>query len=66
MCIDNEEMWFWIANGQISSVFFTELSTSNTIMARYYHFTFFFVFYSDKKFFVFFVSSIKMYVVVLI
>ena len=44
MCIDIVEIWFGIANGQISSNF-TELSARDTIMAVYYSLTFLFFFY---------------------
>ena len=30
MCIDIVELWFGIANGQISSIFWTELSARDT------------------------------------
>ena len=41
--IDSEEIWFGIANGQISSNF-TGLSACDTIMAGYYSLTFLFFF----------------------
>ena len=43
MCIDIMEIWFGIANGQFSSIFFAELSAHDTIMAGYYSLTFLFV-----------------------
>ena len=39
VCIDIKEIWFGIANGQISSMF-TELSARDMIMAGYYSLTF--------------------------
>ena len=39
MCIDIVEIWFGIANGLITSIF--KLSANHTIMAWYYHFTFY-------------------------
>ena len=39
MCIDIVEIWFGIANGQITSTL-AELSAHYTIMAGYYRFTF--------------------------
>ena len=42
MCIDIAELWFWIANGQISS-FLKKLSACHMIVADYYHFTFLFL-----------------------
>ena len=38
MCIDIVEIWFGIANWQISSI--SELSARHTIVAGYYRFTF--------------------------
>ena len=43
MCIDIVEIWFGIANGQISSIF-TELSACDTTMAGYYNSTFLFIY----------------------
>ena len=45
MCIDIMEIWFGIANGQISSNFY-ELSAHNMIMAGYYILTFLFEYVS--------------------
>ena len=39
ICIDIVKIWFGIANGQISSIFYSELSASDTIMAGYYSLT---------------------------
>ena len=39
MCIDIVEIWFGIANGQITSIFW-QLSSHDTILAGYYWFTF--------------------------
>ena len=41
MCIDIVEIWFVIADGQISSIW-TELSDQDMIMVGYYRFTFLF------------------------
>ena len=35
MCIDIMEVWFGVANGQISSNFYTELSAHDTLLAGY-------------------------------
>ena len=43
ICIDIIEIWFGIANGQISSNFYRVICR-NTIMARYYSLTFLFNF----------------------
>ena len=43
-CIDMKEIWFGIANGQISRQCLTELSAHDTIMARYYSLTFLFTY----------------------
>ena len=40
MCIDIVEIWFGIANRQISSFFFTELSTQDTPIFFQRYFTF--------------------------
>ena len=44
ICIDITEIWFGIANGQISSIL-TELSARNKIIAEYYRLFFFFFFF---------------------
>ena len=46
ICIDIKEIWFWIANGQISSIF--DRSARDKIMAGYYHFTFLFSYILQK------------------
>ena len=49
-CIDMKEIWFWIANGQMSSMFDRVVCPCNTIMAGYYSLTFFFYFLRDMNF----------------
>ena len=39
-CIDMKEIWFLIANGQISSMFDRVICPHNTIMVGYYSLTF--------------------------
>ena len=41
MCIDIVEVWFWIANGQISSIF-RELPARDTTVTGYNSLTFLF------------------------
>ena len=41
-CIDMKEIWFGIANRQISSMFDRAICQCNTIMAGYYSLTFLF------------------------
>ena len=43
MCIDIVEIWFGIANGQISSIFDRGISLSHN-GGGYYHFTFLFIY----------------------
>ena len=51
LCIDFMEIWFGMANGQISKIF-TDLPARDTIMAGYYSLTFFFLFEVDHNLFI--------------